>query len=192
MLRPQLNLKDILSMLNYNELNFNYVIIVGKDKNVLHFKQFFFYTGFKYNQIFNKSIYSSKFNHLHSGITTIDNSYIIHVDVIWAAGGRGSLRRNQLCLSAIAGNSGSSQPLSAFDKSLDSGGPRALPFRDILPLRMVEPSVSSSPGNNGKPVNSSTRMQPKLHISIGSPYFAPRITSASRHTSSEWLNFRTN
>ncbi|KYN12045.1 hypothetical protein ALC57_15796 [Trachymyrmex cornetzi] len=41
-------------------------------------------------------------------------------------------------------------------------------------------SASSSPGNSGKPVNNSARMQPRLHMSIGIPYLAPNITSGAR------------
>jgi len=41
-------------------------------------------------------------------------------------------------------------------------------------------SPSSSPGRRGYPVRSSHRMHPKLHMSMGMPYFAPRITSGAR------------
>lgn len=40
-------------------------------------------------------------------------------------------------------------------------------------------SPSSSPGNNGYPVNNSAKMHPKLHMSIAIPYFAPRIISGA-------------
>lgn len=41
-------------------------------------------------------------------------------------------------------------------------------------------SPSSSPGRRGYPVNSSDKMHPKLHMSIGMPYRAPNITSGAR------------
>lgn len=40
-------------------------------------------------------------------------------------------------------------------------------------------SDSSSPGKSGYPVSSSARMHPKLHISMGIPYFPPSITSGA-------------
>lgn len=54
-----------------------------------------------------------------------------------------------------------------------SGGPKTS-------MMQANCSCSFSPGKIGTPVKSSARMQPTLHMSIGSPYVMPRITSGER------------
>ena len=63
--------------------------------------------------------------------------------------------------------------LVLFSMRCFSGGPNTS-------MMQASCSCSFSPGKMGTPVNNSARMQPTLHISIGSPYVIPRITSGER------------
>ena len=53
-------------------------------------------------------------------------------------------------------------------------------------------SISFSPGKSGQPVQSSTRMHPKLHISIGVPYGIPAEGNIEKYCiiSAGWCTLR--
>lgn len=63
--------------------------------------------------------------------------------------------------------------LVLFSMRCFSGGPKTS-------IIQASCSCSFSPGKIGTPVNNSARMQPTLHISMGSPYVIPRMTSGER------------